>query len=164
MKFNGIKANPGFLCFISLILLISLSHTFANSLIAGGWVPERHLLTVTPNPEAAPFAPGAATEVAILEIDNNLPEYELALEFSTGNDGRGSVSQVWFEEMDGTLGMGLEDAVGRELESGGAPGRFIWRPGRQGTATVNYRVRVMVRYAEEVAPPPRLLVSMPFAY
>ncbi|HKP98246.1 MAG TPA: hypothetical protein VJ385_21120 [Fibrobacteria bacterium] len=164
MKFNGTAGKSGPLSIPLLLALALPSHTFANSIIAGGRVPERLHLTVTRESGTGFTSSGAAKEIAIIEIDNNLPEYELALELSDRYGGDAGISGVRLEGLDGTLGNGLREPAGLDLEAGGAPGRFLWRPGRQMSATLNYRVRVLATFNGPAPESPRLMVSMPFAY
>jgi hypothetical protein len=152
-----------------LLILLSIlnsaySHSFANSLIAGGPVPEAMSLLVILSPPAAPGEDSAVSalpiEVATIEIDNNLPEYALALDFSDRYGGNDGIAEVTLDGLEGMLGEGLAAPNGTRLESGGAPGRFLWKPGRQESATVGYRIRVMVTYQRHPAHP-QLLVGMP---
>jgi hypothetical protein len=164
MKFTAIKNKLQIFPLLVSILIFAPSHCFANSLITGGWVPERRSLIITPNQSATVSVPGEETEVAIIEIENNLPEYELVLDFSDTEGGVGGVSEVRLEGVDGILGRGLRSPAESMLEPGALPGRFLWRPGRQETATVGYRVRVMVICKDTRERPPQLLVAMPFVY
>jgi hypothetical protein len=136
----------------------------ANSINAGGRVPEMHNLSVTP----VSGSPGAASaEVAVIEIDNNLPSFELALEFP--GDGAARIAEVRLVGFDGALGGGLPDPASAPLEPDGT-GRFVWRPGRQTSATLGYRMKVVVTYADPSAAaaantePPGMRVAMPVAY
>jgi hypothetical protein len=66
--------------------------------------------------------------------------------------------------MEGMLGEGLADPSGIALAAGPVPGRFVWNPGRQESATVGYKVRVMVTCKRPLSEAPQLAVSMPQAY
>jgi hypothetical protein len=164
MKFTAIAKPYRRLVFWASVFLASHSHSFASSLVVGGWVPERRSLIVTPNQGADLSVSGEPTEVGTIEIDNNLPDYELVLDFPDPEGADRAVSAVRLEALDGQLGQGLEAPSPAGLERGDMPGRFLWRPGRQESATVRYRVKVMVTYRERVEDAPRMLVSMPFAY
>jgi hypothetical protein len=150
----------------ALAAIIACSHgpSSANSLIAGGWVPERHTLGISPMISDPPSPQGVATEVAIIEIENNLPEYELVLEFPDNAGGSASISEVRLDGLDGILGCGLTAPMGLRMENEGASGRFRWRPGRQASATVGYRVRATVTYKLPRMGSQQLLVSMPITY
>ncbi len=165
--FQRLKTIPAALW----ILLAAHPHTFANSLVACAYVPEQRSLIVTPKQAADRTGNEQATEVAVIEIDNNLPEYELEFEFSEANGGGHEVSEVRLEGIDGILGHGLRAPDESALEPGRSSGRFLWKPGPQETATIGYRMKVIVTYKRSFAKPtgpeadaPRLIVSMPSAY
>jgi hypothetical protein len=164
MKFSGVLPWTG--TFAGLLLLPALlgSHTFANSVIAGGWVPEHRNFVVTPFYGEGYSRPDGAVEVAVIEIDNNLPDFELGLDFSDADGNGDLVAEVRLQGLDGTLGTGLDAPSETTLKPGPIPGRFIWDPGRQHTATIGYRVRVMVTYTTPIAEQPHMAVAMPPAF
>lgn len=145
-----------------LILLICAVNAFSAAVVTSGTVAPIRTLTVSPLGISAE-AGAEPTAVADIRIDNNLPEYELILEFAEeGNDGR--IAEVSLQGMDGILGRGCEAPARTVLAQGALPGQYIWRPGSQRTATVGYQVRVMVAWQTPPSRPPRLAVAMPSSY
>jgi hypothetical protein len=164
MKQRRVPAGSGPSACLLLLGLLTLSPISAKSVIVGGHIPELRRLTITPVQGRGAAVPGQTVQVAVIEIDNNLPNYELVLDFSGADpDGR-LVSEVRLEAAGGTLGKGLAEPSGRPLEAGSTAGQFLWSPGRQETATIRYQVRVMVTYARPAESRPPMLVSMNFAY
>jgi hypothetical protein len=164
MKFGGGIPYPKALLFLVLLAPPPQARGFSDALVAGGWVPERKSLIVNPGSgEAVPDGDGAL-EAAVIEIDNNLPSFELVLDFSDRWGGGDFVSSVRLEGVDGMLGKGLDDPSGAALEPGPVPGRFVWSPGLQESATVGYRVRVLITCKRPFSGAPQLAVSMPPAY
>lgn len=164
MKFSAAFPRPGAAAALLLIPLFSISHSFANSLIAGGYVPENRSLAVTPSYGGGLSPAHQATEVAVIEIDNNLPDYELVLDFTDRYGDNDIIAEVRLVGMDGTLGSGSMVPSGTVLNPGASPGQFIWRPGPQLVPTRGYQVRVMVTYKIPMAGAPIMRVSMPSAY
>lgn len=147
-----------------LMGLMAAPHISANSVIAGGYVPERRNLIVTPIRDGGAAGPDGSRAVAILEIDNNLPDFQLVLEFHPAEGDGGAIEGVRLESLGGVLGRGLGDPSGRPLAEDAGTGRFVWNPGPQETATLGYRVKVMVtcrRPGADVAP---VTVSMRYPY
>lgn len=164
MKHSG--PFPAFRLSATLLLpaLLAAPYTFANSLIAGGWVPEVHTVAITPTFASVEPGSGGPVEVAILEIDNNLPDFELSLSFSDRYGGSESILEVRLVGVEGMLGTGLADPAAAALTQGGFPGQFIWKAGRQATATLGYKMKVMVTYASTPMDQSLLMVGMPVAY
>jgi hypothetical protein len=164
MKQSRPIAPCGRLAFPLLAGLLMVADISANSVIAGGRVPEVHWVSVTPTP--VPVDPGSAgaVEVAVIEIENNLPGFELILDFSDRFGGMDRISEVRLVALDGLLGLGLEEPSLSTLSPGGVPGRFVWRAGRQRTATLGYRMKVMVTFATSSPERPTMLVGMPITY
>lgn len=147
-----------------LLAFLARSHTFANSVIAGGYVPERRNFTVTDiRGKGAPGLDGSEA-VAVIEIDNNLPDFQMTLHFHPLNGDGGTIETVRLESLEGKLGRGLDDPSGEPLTAGAEPGQFIWNPGPQKTATLGFRVRVWVTYKRPVAETTPLSVSMHLPY
>ncbi|MDB5050409.1 MAG: hypothetical protein JWO30_3480 [Fibrobacteres bacterium] len=152
---------------LGLILAITCRPGHATVALVEGVVPAKHSLRITRSEGAgSSYATGIPVEVAVLEIDNNLPEYQLVLDFSDPDGASAAaVSAVRLERLDGKPGDGLRlDGSGEELEPGDMPGRFLWRPGRQESATIGLRVKVMVTYGGNAVEDPQLVVSMPLGY
>jgi hypothetical protein len=164
MELSKMKLNriPG-LEFLFLALLL-FSHSFANSVVAGGMVPEYRNLSVTPSISNIADWTLGRVEIATLEIDNNMPNYQIVLDFSHKDKGNDLISEVQLQGLDGTLGQGLsldgETILRPESESG----KFIWNPGPQKTATLQLQIRVFVIYKQAPTSTPTLTVSMPSAY
>lgn len=164
MKLNGLPNRFAPPAAVAFMLLAAAAPISANSIIAGGRVPEWRNLWVTPVRMDADPRQGGPVEVAEIEIDNNLPVYELVLDFSDRYGGEGLVSEVRLVGIEGTLGRGLENPGSAIMTSGGAPGRFVWSPGRQASATMGYRMKVMVTFASPPSAPPTMRVAMPADY
>jgi hypothetical protein len=164
MKQNGLFSRRHWSATAVFALLACIAPISANSIIAGGSVPEWRNLTVTPAPIEPDPGQAGPVEVAEIEIDNNLPDYELVLDFSDRDGGDGRVVDVRLVGFDGILGQGLENPGSATMIPGDAPGRFIWRPGRQGSATLGYRMKVMVTFAGPPSVPSTLMVGMPVSY
>ncbi|GEM_PF-4628928 len=164
MKFSAMipRSNP--LYGLLLFPIFIISNTFANSIIAGGYVPEQRSLSVTPSYGADNSPSNRSTEVAVIEIDNNLPNYELVLDFSDRYGDKDIVAEVRLQCLDGVLGSGSLSSSGTVLIPGAAPGQFIWSPGPQMIPTHEYRVKVMVTYRRPMTGTPTLRVSMPSSY
>jgi hypothetical protein len=161
MKHYGVppRLRPGFL--LALLALIAAAQTFANTIIAGGQVPALHSVSIQPTyGDGRPGADGAV-EVAILEIDNNLPDFGLVLDFNDGFGDAGRISQVRIEGLEGMLGLGIEAPVRQVIEPDPQPGRFVWNPGPQRTATLGYRIRVLVTFGSPPTRQPLIRVAMP---
>jgi hypothetical protein len=159
-----LTATPKRFRILAGLLLLSASagsHTFANSIIAGGYVSEVRNLTVTPIAAEEGFRTDGPIEVAILEIDNNLPDFEVVLDFSDRIGMADAISEVRLVGLEGTLGQGLENPGSIAMRPGSLPGRFIWSPGRQTTATLGYRMKVLVTFVNPPAAPPTMRVAMP---
>ena len=160
MKHYGIPTRFPRPAAAAFLILAAVVPNSASSVAAGGYIPVLRNLTVTPAGPSSAFAAEVPVEVAVLEIDNNLPGYELALDFS-GPDGNGPVvSEVRLEGAGGVLGTGLAPPQGPLPEDGSHPGRFIWSPGSQKTATLGYRIRVLATYADPDADRPPLYVGV----
>ncbi|MEO7424927.1 MAG: hypothetical protein ABI036_07060 [Fibrobacteria bacterium] len=170
MKLSDARTYVPRLLILLAILNSAYSHSFANSLIVGGRVPENCRITVIQIAHEIQPAPSTDADVAIIEIDNNLPEYQLAIDFSGLSGGYLAISEVRLDGLDGTLGNGLAASVSARLEQGDTPGRFLWKPGRQGIATVKFRAIIRVTYVVPrtasipLPRPPQLRVSMPLTY
>jgi hypothetical protein len=164
MKHCSLFTGSGASVRLLLLGLLAVSPTSAKTVTVGGYVPELRRLTITPVQGRDPALPGKAIQVAVIEIDNNLPNYELVLDFSGADPDGGLISEVRLEGAGGTLGRGLAEPSGRPLEAGSIAGQFLWNPGPQETATLRYQVRVMVTYARPAESRPPMLVSMNFAY
>jgi hypothetical protein len=156
MKFNGA-------CFWALAFsaLLPVSYPSANTFIVGGYVPEQRNVTVTPTLVPAPVEPDKVVEVAMIEIDNNLPNYALVLDFTDRFGGNDLISEVRLKGEGGTLGQGLAVPVETVLTPESGSGQFTWNPGTQESATFRYRVRVLVTYKRPMAEQPLMTVSMP---
>jgi hypothetical protein len=155
---------------IGFFAILSFSEIFANTFVAGGSVPEQRNISVTPNYSDMDLEPMEMTEVATIQIDNNLPNYDLVLEFSDRYGTRDLIDEVHLIGMVGTLGEGLEVPANARLTQVGTDGRFVWSPGTQKSATLAYQLKVLVTYKraltykEAVTNPPLLTVSMPSAF
>ena len=158
MKFPKSPFRPGRYFRPSLLSLIAAFPAIANPVLAGGYFPERRNITVTALPPEASSPGQGPAPVAEIEIDNNLPGYQLVLEFHALDGDDEAIDEVRLESLGGTLGRGLSDPSGHPLD--GASGRYVWNPGRQETATLGYRVRVMVTYKRPVAATMPLTVGM----
>lgn len=139
------------------LFLICLANAF-SSVVSTGVVAPIRTLSITPL--AMPAAIGTEpTAVADIRIDNNLPDYELILEFA--DDGTvDRIAEVTIQGIDGTLGRGCEAPVRTALVMGAFPGQFVWRPGPQQSATIGYRVRVLVAWKAPPFRQPRMAVCM----
>lgn len=164
MKLNGLSIRFRPSAAAALAFLAALAPISANSIIAGGHVPEWRNLSVTPAPIDADPRQAGPVEIAEIEIDNNLPDYELVLDFSDRHGGEGLIEEVRLVGIDGDLGQGLENPASAFMIPGGAPGRFVWRPGRQSSATMGYRMKVLVTFSGPSSAPPTLTVAMPASY
>ena len=133
----------------------------AATATVGGYVPEKRNLTVTPVYDAAPSDAYRTKEVATIRIDNNLPNYSLVLDFSDRDGSRDVVSEVRLEPVQGTLGRGLTAPGAAALAPEDGSGRFVWYPGTQESATLDYEVRVYVTYKRPLESQPLLTVGMP---
>jgi hypothetical protein len=161
MKLNAVFSRS--FSIFTLFTLASLSHTSANTISVGGYVPERRNLTITPTYGAELPDPARVDEVATIEIDNNLPDYELVLDFKDRDGGSDAISEVRLEELAGTLGSGLSAPTGSVLTPEADGESFVWHPGTQQTATNNYRMRVLVTYKRPLADRPVMRVTMPIS-
>lgn len=147
-----------------VLALLLLSDTFANSIIAGGQVPERRNLSVTPAfMEQSPWFK-EKVEIATLVLDNNLPNYQLVLDFTDKDRADIFISEVHLQGLDGILGQGLSMNGETILKAEPGSNRFVWNPGPQQTATLNFQIRVLVVYKQAPASTPRMTVSMPSFY
>jgi hypothetical protein len=152
---------------LALLLLLSASmpsRAVAYSVTSGGWVPVRQDVSVFPECGADSAGAGQTRDVAVIEITNNLPRFDLVLDFSGRLGGDDPVEEVRLQGLEGILGNGLETPSGAVMRPGGRPGRFVWSPGVQSTATVGYKIRVTVTYKRPVSDQPLLAVGMPFTY
>ncbi|MDB5106371.1 MAG: hypothetical protein JWP91_4060 [Fibrobacteres bacterium] len=144
-------------------VLLPVSPTFANTVIAGGFVPENRSLTVRTVQVSDSSRTDGAVEVAVIELDNNLPDYEVVLDFSDRYGSGEFVSEVRLEGLEGMLGRGLSEPAGAPLLPGASPGQFVWCPGRQESATLGYKVRVLATFKSGNPEKPSLRVSMPIS-
>jgi len=142
-----------------LLLAVCLTGAFA-SVRAIGRVDEIRNVSVTLLPAAAPASEGDAVPVAVIRIDNNLPEYELVLDFS-GPPGGEAVSEVRLQAVGGILGRGGSPPDRTPLPPGPVPGSFKWNPGIQASATIGYMVEVLVAWKAPPAAPATITVSLP---
>jgi hypothetical protein len=156
MKFNG-----AFFSALAFFTLLPLSYTSATSFVAVGYVPELRNVTVTPADMETPVEPDKVVEVAMIEIDNNLPNYALVLDFTDRFGGSDLISEVRLMGVGGMLGQGLAAPVEMVLTPEAGSGRFTWNPGTQESATLRYRVRVLVTYKRPIVDQPLMTVSMP---
>jgi hypothetical protein len=141
--------------------LTTFSQASATALVVGGYVPIKQNLTVTPIESAPGSGPDGVADVATLEIDNNLPDYSLVLDFSDRYGGRDLVSEVTLQTLEG--GPGPAGAGVITLTPAGEEGHFVWSPGTQATATCGLRLRVTVTYKRPSSGMPLMMVSMPFS-
>lgn len=143
-----------------LLLAVCLADAFTN-IQAIGRVAEIRNVSVTPMPAAEiADSEGKAVPVAVIRIDNNMPHYELVLEFDDVRGGE-AVSEVRLQPVGGILGKGGAPPDRGVLQPGPVPGSFTWSPGIQASATVGYLVEVLVAWKSQPASPAGLTVSMP---
>ncbi len=154
-----IGKNKIFLNFF--ITLFLLSHSFANSIRVGGYIPEKRCIKITPNNQADFSLENQSIEAAIIEIDNNLATFELVFNFQDQNGNADAISDIRLEPMDGVLGEGLIAPNKSLIRSNEKDGQFIWSPGIQLSATEHYRVKVMVTCKRPLTDLPRMAVNMP---
>ena len=112
-----------------LLGLAAASPISANSVIVGGYVPEINTLSVVASRGPNDSRPDGRFAVAEVEINNNLPVYELVLDFSDPVGLGQPVSEVRLEPMGGILGQGLAEPSLENLPQSGLSGRFVWSPG-----------------------------------
>ncbi len=156
MKYNGIPIRT-----FSIFTLLALSHIFANTNTVGGFIATKQNFTVTPNYSFDCKLLRPLTELATIEIENNISTFELVLDFSELEGSASQIADVQLQEVGGSLGLGLISPKASSLIHEIGTGRFIWKPGNQQSPTQGYQVRVLVTFKEAPAMPPQLTVSMP---
>ncbi len=156
MKYNGILIRT-----FSILTLLALSHIFANTNTVGGIIATKQNFTVIPNYSFDCKLLRPLTELATIEIDNNISTFELVLDFSELEGSANQIVDVRLQEVSGCLGLGLIPPEASPLIHEVGTGRFIWKPGNQQSPTQGYQVRVLVTFKETQTTPPQLTVSMP---
>lgn len=141
-----------------LMLAALAADAFAN-VQAIGRVAEIRNVSVTPL--AAAEAPeGDGVPVALIRIDNNMPDFELVLDFNASPGGE-AVSEVRLQPLGGILGEGCAPPGPAALPPGPVPGTFKWNAGSQASATIGYMVEVLVAWKSQRPAPATMTVSMP---
>jgi hypothetical protein len=158
-------ANPTRLLPVLFMLALSpVAAGFANSITVGGSVAEIQSIAVFPVPGSSSAADwDAPVEVAEIEIDNNLRCFELALNFADSRGSLENIATVTLVRQAGSAGHGLAVPEAIQMKTADAPGRFLWQPSCQGSATLGLRMKVIVTYASPPVDPPRLWAGFPIA-
>ena len=149
---NKSLALPGL-----MLIAMLVGAAAAEPIVSGGAVPEIRRIDVTALP-AASARTGQSVPVAVIRIDNNLPEYGLVLDF--GAEAADKISAVRLQGMAGTPGQGLSAPDRAALAPTAVPGQYVWSPGPQRSATVDYQLEVMVTWKVPTPAGQPLLVSL----
>lgn len=137
------------------------SHTFANTQIVGGVVPSIHNTLVTPIENADNRDEQLGKEIALIQIENNLPDFQLVLDFSGAQENGNQIEDVILESVSGILGGGLVAPQKMVLSHELGTSKYIWNPGTQTSATLGYVVKVSVTYKKPPTVALVMGVSMP---
>lgn len=141
---------------------IFLAHPiFANTVIVSGIIPPQHQIQVTPIGNNISSGNTISEEVALIEINNNLPSYQVEFNFENSITGENEISEVRIESVGGILGEGLVAPQKLVLQKETSSGKYIWFTGTQTSATKNYSIKLSVTYKHQPKEKVLVSVSMP---
>ncbi len=148
---------------------VLVSSVLAASIQVGGRIPIINRVEMIPLSGVDFRKGGKDVPIAVIRINNNLPDFEVAFEVGSispygAEPHESAFQELRLREVGGLRGRGLVDPTGTVLNRDEGTDTYVWRPGSQQSATLNYEVEVLATW--EKTPPgkgrgrPQLLASM----